>query len=154
MDDIIKNNPEVSLIPFKEVEEKIVVVRDQKVLLDRDLAELYGVETKRINEAVRNNPRKFREGYMFELTSEESSVLRSKFSTLEQTNGKGRHSKYNFKPDKYLSLVLWNLSNLKNGRLLRKNVKKQACFSPRCGKVVFLQYQNVAFGRDISVIDT
>jgi len=97
MDDIIKNNPEVSLIPFKEVEEKIVVVRDQKVLLDRDVAELYGVETKRINEAVRNNPRKFREGYMFELTSEESSVLRSKFSTLEQTNGKGRHSKYNFK---------------------------------------------------------
>ena len=97
MNEIIKNNTEVSLIPFKEVEDKIVVVRDQKVLLDRDVAELYGVETKRINEAVRNNPRKFREGYMFELTEEESSVLRSKISTLEQTNGKGRYSKYNYK---------------------------------------------------------
>lgn len=97
MNEIIKNNPDASLIPFKEVEDKIVVVRNQKVLLDRDVAVLYGVETKRINEAVRNNPRKFREGYMFELTAEESSVLRSKFSTLEQVNGKGRYSKYNFK---------------------------------------------------------
>ena len=97
MNEIIKNNSEVSLIPFKEVEEKIVVVRNQKVLLDRDVAELYGVQTREINQAVRNNPRKFREGYMFELTSEESSFIRSKLLTLEQTNGKGRHSKYNFK---------------------------------------------------------
>ena len=48
-----------------------------------------------MNQAVRNNPNKFREGYMFELTAEESSALRSKFLTLE--SGKGRHSKYNFK---------------------------------------------------------
>jgi len=56
------------------------------------------------NEAVRNNPRKFPEGYVYELTKEESATLRSKFSTieasaltLEPVNGKGRHSKYNFK---------------------------------------------------------
>lgn len=97
MNDIIKNNAEASLIPFKEVEDKIVVVRNQKVLLDRDVAELYGVQTREINQAVRNNPRKFREGYMFELTSEESSSLRSKFLTLENKQGKGRYSKYNFK---------------------------------------------------------
>ena len=57
-----------------------------------------------MNEAVRNNPRKFPEGYVFELTKEESAALRSKISTieasaltLEPVNGKGRHSKYNFK---------------------------------------------------------
>lgn len=77
------------LIPFMEVEKKIVEVRGQQVLLDRDVAALYGVETKRINEAVRNNPRKFsRAGYMFELSAEESAVLRSKYSTLEQNVGK------------------------------------------------------------------
>jgi len=70
-------------------------VRGQQVLLDRDVAALYGVETREVNQAVRNNPRKFRDGYMFELSVEESSVLRSKLLTLE--GGKGRHSKYNFK---------------------------------------------------------
>ncbi len=97
MNDITKNNSEANLIPFKDVEDRIVVLRNQKVLLDRDVAELYGVQTREINQAVRNNPRKFREGYMFELSSEESSFLRSKLLTLEQANGKGRYSKYNFK---------------------------------------------------------
>ena len=98
MNDIIqKDNSEYSLIPFKEVENKIVVIRGQEVLLDRDIAELYGVETREVNQAVRNNPRKFRDGYMIELTSEESSVLRSKILTLDNTSGKGRYSKYNFK---------------------------------------------------------
>ena len=89
---------------MKEVEDRIVVVRGQKTLLDRDVAALYGVETKRVNEAVKNNPRKFRVGYVLELTKEESDALRSKISTietsaatLEPVNGKGRHSKYNFK---------------------------------------------------------
>ena len=78
---------EEGLIPFKDVEDKIIVVRGQEVLLDRDVAELYGVQTKEINQAVRNNPRKFREGYMFELTAEESSILRSKILTLEHVSG-------------------------------------------------------------------
>ena len=89
-------------------------VRGQKTLLDFHVAALYGVETKRVNEAVRNNPRKFPEGYVFELTKEESAVLRSKISTIEQSaatletlrsnnstlepvTGRGRYSKYNFK---------------------------------------------------------
>lgn len=76
---------EENLLPtlMHEVEGKIVEVRGQKALLDRDVAAVYGVETKRVNEAVRNNPRKFPEGYVFELTGEESAVLRSKFSTIE-----------------------------------------------------------------------
>lgn len=115
MSNIVKK-AHTDLLPalMKEVEDKIVVVRGQRTLLDRDVAALYGVETKRVNEAVKNNPRKFREGYVFELTKEESDVLRSKISTieasaptletlrsnnstLEPVSGKGRHSKYNFK---------------------------------------------------------
>ena len=71
-------------------------VRELPVILDADVAELYGVETKRVNEAVRNNPTKFPPDYMFELDTEESRVLRSNVSTLEHT-GKGKHSKYSFK---------------------------------------------------------
>ena len=87
------------LIPFttNDVMARIIKIRGQEVLLDRDVAELYGVETKRINEALRNNPDKFPEGYVITLNDEESVVLRSKISTLEQQEGKGHHSKYNFK---------------------------------------------------------
>ena len=58
-----------------------MLVRNQNVISDADIAKLYGVETKRINEAVRNNPDKFPEDYMFALTSEELQDLRTKIST-------------------------------------------------------------------------
>ena len=66
------------------------------MILDADVAAMYGVETKRVNEAVRHNPDKFPPEYVFELKEDESSALRSKFSTLEN-GGRGSHSKYNFK---------------------------------------------------------
>ena len=88
---------EKGMIPYQDVEKRVIVIRDQRVLLDCDVALLYGVQTKRVNEAVRNNPAKFPKGYVFELSEEESSVLRSNFSTLEQSEGKGRYSKYRFK---------------------------------------------------------
>ena len=75
------------------VEEKIITRRNQQVILDCDVAELYGVETKRINEAVNNNPEKFPEGYIFVLENKEVISLRSKISTLK-SNGRGQHSKY------------------------------------------------------------
>jgi len=93
MADLVKTNETSGLIPFKEVEDKIVVIRGQEVLLDCNVAELYGVETREVNQAVRNNPRKFREGYIIELTAEESTALRSKILTLEPSKGKGRYSK-------------------------------------------------------------
>ena len=58
-----------------EVENKIITLRDQQVILDSDVAELYGVRTKEINQAVRNNPEKFPEGYIFELIEVEKSEL-------------------------------------------------------------------------------
>ena len=76
-----------------EVENKMITLRNQQVILDSDVAELYGVETKRVNEAVSNNPEKFPEGYIWELTEEEVLALRSKISTLKKA-GRGQHSKY------------------------------------------------------------
>jgi len=82
---------------MEEAISKLMIVRGQCVLLDKDVAILYGVETKRVNEAVRNNIEKFPEGYVFDLSDEESEVLRSKISTLKQSGGRGHHSKYNYK---------------------------------------------------------
>lgn len=66
-----------------EVKNKIIYIRQQEVISDADVAELYGVETKRVNEAVRNNPDKFPADYMFTMTSEELRDLRSKFSSTK-----------------------------------------------------------------------
>ena len=79
----------------QKVESMILEIRGVNVILDADVAYLYGVETKRINEAVKNNPDKFPEDYMFVLANEElqalrstrstSNILRSKFSTKSRT---------------------------------------------------------------------
>lgn len=71
----------MNTISFKQVEEKIITLRDTPVMLDSDVAELYGVETKRINEAVTNNPDKFPTGYIIRLEKTEWDGLKSKFST-------------------------------------------------------------------------
>lgn len=65
------------------IEEKLLEIKNKKVLLDRDVAYLYGIETKRVNEAVKNNPEKFPKGYVIYLDEEETDFLRSKISTLE-----------------------------------------------------------------------
>ena len=69
------------IIKYEEVEKRVLTVQGQQVLIDSDVAELYGIETKRVNEAVTNNPDKFPEGYIITLNSEEWMNLKSKFST-------------------------------------------------------------------------
>ena len=71
------------IVAYSEVEGKIAIIREQQVIADADVAELYGVATRRINEAVRNNPDKFPEDYMFELNKSELRDLRSKISTTK-----------------------------------------------------------------------
>lgn len=75
---------------------QILVIRDKQVMLDRDLAALYGVETKRVNEQVKRNKERFPEDFCFLLTMEETKLLRSQNATLEKesANLKGKHSKY------------------------------------------------------------
>ena len=70
-----------SLIPDERIVDKIYLIRDQKVMIDRDLTELYGVETKRLKEAVKRNLFRFPEDFMFELTENENSNLRSQIAT-------------------------------------------------------------------------
>jgi hypothetical protein len=68
---------------MEEIQSAVVNLRDESVILDCDVAEIYGVETKRINEAVKNNPDKFPPEYMFKITGQEFDVLRSKISTAK-----------------------------------------------------------------------
>ena len=79
-----------------KIEDMIYEVRGKQVMLDSDLAKLFGVETKRINEAVKNNPKKFPERYTWILTKEETiSCSRSKFPTLNENKIKrGQNLKY------------------------------------------------------------
>ena len=73
----------------KNIERKIYNVRGVEVMLDSDLAKLYNVETKRINEAVKNNPEKFPDRYLFRITDKEYNSLKSKFSTSKGGSRKG-----------------------------------------------------------------
>lgn len=79
-----------SIIPSESIINKIYEFRGQKVMLDSDIAELYGVETRRLKEQVRRNIGRFPEAFMFELSKEEHEALRSQFATLKR----GQHSKY------------------------------------------------------------
>ena len=72
-----------------KIEDKLMLVRDQYVLLDRDVAALYGVETRAVNQAVKNNPEKFPVGYIFRLDEFEFQSLKSKFLTSNNPSGKG-----------------------------------------------------------------
>ena len=85
-----------NLLKESGVEKMIQVVRGKQVLLDRDLATLYGVETKRINEQVKRNIERFPEDFCKQLSLEESQLLRSQNATLEKKgqNLKGKHTKY------------------------------------------------------------
>jgi ORF6N domain len=69
------------LLPLEAITHHIVVLREQKVLLDSDLAALYGVQTRRLNEQVRRNRARFPQDFIFELTPEEFSNLKSQFAT-------------------------------------------------------------------------
>lgn len=72
------------LLPDEVIMQKIYFIRNQKVMIDRDLAELYGVETKRLKEQVKRNMERFPKHYMFELTIEEATVSRSQIATLKR----------------------------------------------------------------------
>ena len=75
------DNKQLSVIPDEAVINKIYFIRDEKIMLDRDLAELYGVETKRLNEQVKRNIDRFPEDFMFQLTESEFENLKSQIAT-------------------------------------------------------------------------
>jgi ORF6N domain len=70
-------------IPDEIIINKIIVIRDKKVMIDRDLAELYGVTTKRLNEQVKRNPKRFPNDFMFQITKEEKEEIMLQFEHLK-----------------------------------------------------------------------
>jgi len=83
---------EPSLVPVERIERAILLIRGKKVMLDADLASLYGVETRVLVQAVRRNLGRFPADFMFQLSKEEVDFLRSQIVTLKR--GRGQHSKY------------------------------------------------------------
>lgn len=85
-------NKKISVIPFERIAEAIHVIRAQKVMLDRDLAALYGVPTKALKQAVRRNRKRFPVDFMFELTHAELANWRSQFVTSNKDRMGLRHA--------------------------------------------------------------
>ena len=76
-----------SIVKFEQIEDKIIDLRGKQVIIDADVADLYGVETKVINQAVKNNPKKFPEGYVFTTTDEETELVKNfdQFANLKHS---------------------------------------------------------------------
>ena len=76
-----------NIIKIEQVEDKILTLRGVRVIIDADVATLYGVETKEINQAVKNNPKKFPEGYVFTATDEENELVKNfdRFANLKHS---------------------------------------------------------------------
>jgi phage regulator Rha-like protein len=105
-------------IPEEAIVDKIYIIRGLKVMIDHDLATLYGVETKRLKEQVKRNLSRFPPHFMFPLTPEEAKSLRSQFATLNR----GTHSKYaSYAFTEHGVLMLSNV--LKSKRAVQMSIK-------------------------------
>jgi phage regulator Rha-like protein len=96
MADSAREEPPVELIPVPTIQKRIVVVREHQVMLDEDLAELYGVETGALTRAVRRNKDRFPDDFMFQLTNDEWSALRSQSGISNEGRGGRRYAPYVF----------------------------------------------------------
>jgi hypothetical protein len=117
--------PQDQIIPPQRIEKSIFLIRGQKVMLDADLAELYQVSTKVLNQAVKRNDDRFPADFMFQLTPEEFTALRSQIVTLE--SGRGRHRKY--LPHAFTEQGVAMLSSvLRSKRAVRVNIEIMRAF--------------------------
>jgi phage regulator Rha-like protein len=99
----------ISLIPTERIERSILLIRGERVMLDSDLAELYGVETKALNRAVKRNASRFPHDFMFQLTAEEVLSLRCQTGTSKEGRGGRRYLPYVF--TEHGALMLANVLN-------------------------------------------
>ena len=109
------------IMKFENLQDRIIEIRDQKVLLDVDVAEIYGVETRDINKAVANNPDKFPVGYVVELSKQEKSELVENFHQFNKL----KHSTVNPKafPEKGLYMLATILKARRQFRQLWRSLK-------------------------------
>src|SRR5438309_9366944 len=118
-----------------QVEQRILLIRGQKVMLDADLAELYGVPTKSLNLAVKRNAERFPEDFMFQLTGDEAAGLRFHFETSKTARGGRRYRPYAFTEQgvAMLSSVLRSLRAVQvNLAIMRTFVRLRA--NTACGR--------------------
>jgi hypothetical protein len=83
-------------IPIEQIQQLILLIRGEKVMLDSDLAKLYGVSTKRLNEQVKRNRDRFPQDFMFQLNPEVAEVLRSQIATSKEGRGGRRYLPFAF----------------------------------------------------------
>ncbi len=118
---------EQNLVPLERIERAILVLRGHKVMLDSDLATLYAVETKVLNQAISRNIERFPEDFMFQLTEAEAAFLRSQTVTLK--TGRGQHRKY--LPFAFTEQGVAMLSSvLRSPRAVRVNIDGTAAEGP------------------------
>jgi hypothetical protein len=96
MADLAGEKARVEVVAAPAIEKRIFVIRDRQVMLDEDLADLYGVETKRLIEQVRRNADRFPDDFMFQLDKEEAAALRSQIATSNAGRGGRRYAPYVF----------------------------------------------------------
>jgi hypothetical protein len=94
--DTSSSNQPQQLVPIESIERRIFLIRGQKVMFDADLAQLYQVTTKRLNEAVKRNADRFPQDFMLQLTKEEAASLRSQFATSNTSRGGRRYLPFAF----------------------------------------------------------
>ncbi|OUL60369.1 ORF6N domain-containing protein [Flavobacterium sp. AJR] len=115
-----------SLLSEETISNKIYFIRNQKVMLDSDLASLYEVETKRLNEQVKRNLSRFPLDFMFQLTEFEYDSLRSQIATLKK--GRGTHQKY--LPSVFTEHGILMLSSiLKSNKAIQTNIQIMRIFT-------------------------
>jgi len=119
----MSNNIEV-LIPNQLLESKILFIRDKKVMLDEELAKLYGVETKQLNRAVKRNLERFPEDFMFQLNQKETHNLRCQIGTSSLYGGR-RYIPFVFTEHGILMLS----SVLKSKRAIQVNIQIMRTFN-------------------------
>jgi type III secretory pathway component EscV len=125
-----------SLVPQELIQSKILHLRGQKVILDRDLAVLYGVETRALNQAVRRNISRFPDDFMFQLTRDEAKFLRSQFVTLKEN----QHFKY--MPYAFTEQGVAMLSSVLNSeRAVQVNIQIMRVFTKM--REMFINYQEI-----------
>ena len=118
-----KTSKHRSLIPVERIERSILLIRDHKVILDADLAALYGVETKQLVRAVKRNLPRFPEDFMFQLNEEESENLRFHFGTSSRWGGR-RYLPYAFTEQGVAMLS----SVLRSKRAIQVNIEIMRAF--------------------------
>ena len=92
----VTNSNEIKSTDIRKIESSIIIVRNQRVIMDNDLADLYGVQTKRLNEQIKRNAERFGEKYTFQISKNEFAILRSQNATSKAGRGGRRYPPWVF----------------------------------------------------------